>query len=169
MSSLVRSGQRLLPPSRRGLQKALSPFLPAPRFNAGTRTWGRSLPPRRFFSQHEETAEDSSTSGSSDDQSVKRQQQGFNGGPLVQFPWRHEQHLMPRLELEAIKERGDFRAKMFLKLWEKSTGVMMEIPWLHLIGNAWRQDIADPAAWAFSRGVAGLLSNIYRGKFSTPI
>ena len=82
-----------------------------------------------------------------------------------QFPWRHQQKMLPRVELEMLStKRGGWRSSLASIFWEKGTLLLMRRPFFEVIGNRWKQDLADHCAWAFTAGITELLSSTFRGK-----
>lgn len=94
--------------------------------------------------------------------------------PRAIFPWRHEVEPLPRLidrEVDggllgpgvpntAMPPFGEFLFRHFVF---QAAAAQLNIPWYErLLSSKWKQDLADGSAWAFSRAVAGVLSNTYR-------
>ena len=87
--------------------------------------------------------------------------------PQPLFPWRHEtsKNLLPRL-VKGTPEwqyHVGFRARVQDFMAKKLLGV----PWWHKwMGWDWRPERAESASYAFSQGVAGIVSNVYRIPFN---
>lgn len=89
------------------------------------------------------------------------------------FPWRHSAELLPRLDPTSpeFEEKGPLLGGDVYSshplLDELATAWMfMNVPWYHLIFfRDWQDDLAENMSWAFVQGVAGILSNVYRGRF----
>jgi hypothetical protein len=120
------------------------------------RTLHLFIPVRLLSSSDKEEAHDSAASS-------KAQERGSNKDNKVQFPWRHSQTLLPRINYENYRFNKDWKSKLFIGFWERSTGFLMEKPLSELVGRQWRQDLAEDSAWAFSFGTAALLSNTFKG------
>jgi hypothetical protein len=115
--------------------------------------------PVRFFS--------SSDKVEADDGTTSKVQEHGNKDMMGQFPWRHSPKLLPRIELENFRFNKDWKTKLSIGLWERSTGFMMEKKLSELVGRQWRQDLAEESAWAFCFGVAALLSNTFKGTWES--
>ena len=98
------------------------------------------------------------------------------------FPWRHSPELLPRLDPTRVEyeEIGDLLGGGVTKSsttmpttrrqwWdeERATAwLFLNVPLTQVaFFNDWKQDMADDMSWAFTQGVAGILSNVYQGRF----
>jgi hypothetical protein len=44
--------------------------------------------------------------------------------------------------------------------------MFMNVPWYQILFfRQWQADLAENMSWAFTQGVAGILSNVYRGRY----
>jgi hypothetical protein len=92
-------------------------------------------------------------------------------GPVVVFPWRHEEQPLPRwiqgtdeynrqghLLYSVNNDTGDSQLNMIVTAY-----MFLEIPLYQvLLFGRWKEDLTDNMSWAFTRGVAGLLSSLTR-------
>jgi hypothetical protein len=93
--------------------------------------------------------------------------------PTILFPWRHETSLLDRLTPGTLDyvTKGHLLSTTKMKpgnatLNTYATAYMfLDVPWYSLVfGSSWKSELTDSMAWAFSQGVAGLLSNLYQGE-----
>lgn len=83
----------------------------------------------------------------------------------IVFPWRSS-----AVELQRLVEQDDLsgqsnslRARFFRGAL---AGREMGLSWFQvLLWPTWQQELADDLVWAFQKGLAGLLSKTFRGKF----
>ena len=80
------------------------------------------------------------------------------------FPWRHDSAPIVRVaegnDLSGFPNtlKGRFFRRMLV-------AHEMELPWFQrLVTRSWEQDLADNFVWAFRTGLAGLLSNAFKGE-----
>mmetsp|Transcript_26880 Transcript_26880/g.55022 ORF Transcript_26880/g.55022 Transcript_26880/m.55022 type:complete len:347 (-) Transcript_26880:196-1236(-) len=75
----------------------------------------------------------------------------------ITFPWRHSPHPLERITNRDDKSglRQTRRARFVRKMLVANE---MEVPWLSKLTGSWENDMARDFAWAFQRGLAGLLS-----------
>jgi hypothetical protein len=94
--------------------------------------------------------------------------------PRILFPWRHETSLLDRLTPGTLDyvTKGHLLSTTKMKpgnstLNTYATAFMfLDVPWYTLLfGTSWKSELTDSVAWAFSQGVAGILSNLYQGEF----
>jgi|UPI000581B538 hypothetical protein len=86
--------------------------------------------------------------------------------PRPIFPWRHDDNYLPRLTPGSPEFNSDillptkgeaFMASVFLNY------SFLDTYW----GNSWRKELAEASTWAFSQGVAGIVSNVYKMPFKS--
>lgn len=94
----------------------------------------------------------------------------------VVFPWRHEDTLLPRLVEGTIDytTKGQLLTSTSMEPGDKtmnayaSAFMFLDVPFYQfLFFGSWKAELADNASWAFTRGVAGLLSNISSSEYSS--
>lgn len=83
--------------------------------------------------------------------------------PRPIFPWRHEtrENPLPRLDAETEEARYNvpllpYRGQAFV------ANMFLGMGFLRTTFTDWPGDLAESAAYAFARGVAGIISNVYR-------
>jgi len=82
----------------------------------------------------------------------------------LRFPWRHSQHMLPKVEMEAARMQGNWRGQLSMAIWERSTALLVKNDFSQvLFGRQWRQDLADNSAWAWSLALASLLAKTFKG------
>ena len=93
------------------------------------------------------------------------------------FPWIHSTEPLDRL----IPGTQDYFRKGNLlgagltssnpKMDTLATALLfLDVPWYKfLFFKQWKRDLAEDMSWAFSQGVAGILSNVYRLPFDTVV
>jgi len=106
------------------------------------------------------------------DKLLKAPYEKVNRPPL--FPWRHSPEPLPRLDPASpeFDEKGLLLGgniytshPLFDELG--TAWMFMNVPWYKLLFfRHWQADLAENMSWAFIQGVAGILSNVYRGRFS---
>ena len=91
------------------------------------------------------------------------------------FPWRHELDLMDRLH----PDRKDYYEKGSMYIDGLGTRfsnkgispfLIAFVPLKEPLSNVlffreWKRDFAESASWAFTQAVAGIISNIYNGRY----
>jgi hypothetical protein len=92
--------------------------------------------------------------------------------PGLIFPWRHSHEPLPRF----VPGTPEFKEEGMLlggnldssnpNLDAMATAkFFLGVPWYQILFHeAWKADLAENMAWAFSQGTAALLSNVYRSK-----
>lgn len=89
--------------------------------------------------------------------------------PRPIFPWRHEpvNNPLPRLTPGTSEYRE--AAPLHLTAWAQRMVAywFLNVPWHQALFHfdAWRHDLADASAYAFARGVAAIVSNVYQIPF----
>ena len=91
----------------------------------------------------------------------------------ILFPWRHQEECIPRV----IPGTPEHATKGNLLSSTKMTPgnstlnayatayMFLDVPLYELIFfNSWKAELTESISWAFCQGVAGILSNLYRGK-----
>lgn len=89
------------------------------------------------------------------------------------FPWRHSPHPLARLDPTSLEfqEKGQLLGGNVYTshplIDEIATAWMfMNVPWYQILFfRQWQADLAENMSWAFTQGVAGILSNVYRGRY----
>lgn len=88
------------------------------------------------------------------------------------FPWRHEDHLLPRLVEGTLEYTTHGQLLTSSKMNAGNTTLnalataymFLEVPlYQFLFFASWKAELADSVSWAFTQGVAGLLSNLSKG------
>jgi hypothetical protein len=90
------------------------------------------------------------------------------------FPWRHEEQPLERLmpgtrdyQDKGLLLGGGLVSSMPALDAYATAFFFLDVSWKKLIFiDAWKADLADSLSWAFAQGVAGILSNAYRGESS---
>ena len=92
-----------------------------------------------------------------------------NNNNDIIFPWRHKEHLLSRVAREMHRTNNDYKMRLGLFLCETGTSLLMGYPLFDLLlgRRKWRHELAENSAWVFLYGLSSLLSNIYKGKYST--
>ena len=83
------------------------------------------------------------------------------------FPWRHEtaEHPLPRL-VPGTPE-SQYHENVPSEIEDGIASLTLNVPlWHRLMGRDWRPVFAESASYAFSKGVAGIVSNVYRIPFN---
>eukprot|EP00934_Nitzschia_sp_Nitz4_P005467 Nitzschia sp. Nitz4//scaffold183_size43938//3886//6747//NITZ4_007264-RA/size43938-processed-gene-0.12-mRNA-1//-1//CDS//3329539596//5457//frame0 len=129
----------------------------------------------RTASNHNSTASPNSLTTSDNDsnlqaatQSVHASDDSTETSDRVVFPWRHEEDLLPRL----VEGTVDYELKGELLTTSTrqpgnrtmntlaSAFMFLEVPlYQFLFFSSWKADLAESMSWAFTQGVAALLSN----------
>jgi hypothetical protein len=90
------------------------------------------------------------------------------------FPWRHEEYPLPRLVPGTLDY--DTKSHYLLSTTSMTPGnptmnalatafMFLDVPFYQfLFFGSWKHDLADSMSWAFTQGVAGLLSNLSLGE-----
>eukprot|EP00934_Nitzschia_sp_Nitz4_P005750 Nitzschia sp. Nitz4//scaffold183_size43938//7266//8359//NITZ4_007265-RA/size43938-augustus-gene-0.69-mRNA-1//1//CDS//3329539599//5740//frame0 len=107
-------------------------------------------------------------SGAGMDALTKANIQRVAGGPLL-FPWRHSPRPLPRLDPDSdeFAQVGQLLGGNVYSSNQTSDAVLaayifMDTPWYRMLNfSSWKQELADNMSWAFTQGVAGILSNVY--------
>ena len=87
--------------------------------------------------------------------------------PRALFPWRHEtaEHPLPRL-VPGTPE-SQYHEILPPPIQSFIAYFFLNVPlWHVLVGLDWRSDWAESSSYAFSQGVAGIVSNVYRIPFN---
>ena len=92
--------------------------------------------------------------------------------PIV-FPWRHEAERVSRV-IPGTPEyvtRGPLLSSTKMTPGNSTINAyataftFLDVPWYELLFfNSWKSELTDSVSWAFCQGVAGILSNLYRGE-----
>lgn len=86
--------------------------------------------------------------------------------PLTLFPWRHKDELPQRL----MERKKNFRDEWLSYDWYTyyvstvTAKMYLDVPLFSAIGNSWRKELAESCAWAFSRAINEIISDVYCGK-----
>lgn len=112
-----------------------------------------------------------STAGISDKVLKAPFQKVSNGKPPL-FPWRHSAEKLPRLDRhsEEFARKGQLLGKHVYSDHPLVDGlaaawIFLNVPWYKmLVYRDWQYETAENMSWAFSQGVSGILSNVYKGK-----
>jgi hypothetical protein len=84
------------------------------------------------------------------------------------FPWRHEtsDNLLPRLKFGTPEYLADVRLPNDIQ--GMLAVLFLRVPfWKVFFGITWRDELAESCAFAFARGTAGIISNVYKLPFYT--
>ncbi len=86
--------------------------------------------------------------------------------PRPLFPWRHEVDPLPSVAFSPFRRRDGTRTFLDLAVENIITNIVafggLQIPWYKVLGNTWRNDLANSAAFAFSQSVTAVLNSAYR-------
>ena len=96
---------------------------------------------------------------------------GGNGQAL--FPWRSSDQLLERLVpgSEEFEEKGYllggnvFSSNPMFDAYATAFFFLRVPLYQMLFFSHWQQDLAENVSWAFSQGVAGILSNVYQSTY----
>ena len=106
--------------------------------------------------------------------------------PPPLFPWRHSPELLPRLDPTRVEyeEQGQLLGGGVTKSttmngggsrqwWDEEMAtawLFLNVPLVQLaFFSDWKQEMATDMSWAFTQGVAGILSNVYQGRFHSHV
>jgi hypothetical protein len=87
------------------------------------------------------------------------------------FPWRHSPEVLPRLDPSTrdYDEQGQLLGGGIATthpIYDEvpTAWLFMNVPWIQLLFfKDWKDEMAHHMSWAFTQGLAGILSNVYRG------
>jgi hypothetical protein len=84
--------------------------------------------------------------------------------PKALFPWRHEtaDNPLPRLTRDAPEFKYNTSAAVPRGTQSFIANMFLQIPTWQTLLVDWRAQLAESASYAFTRGVAGIISNVYR-------
>jgi hypothetical protein len=84
--------------------------------------------------------------------------------PKALFPWRHEtkDHPLPRLSPGTPESRYNTSAAVPRGTQSFIANAFLNLPTWQLVLVDWRAQLAESASYAFTRGVAGIISNVYQ-------
>ena len=92
--------------------------------------------------------------------------------PIV-FPWRHQEECISRVVPGTLEyaTKGQLLSSTKMTAGNSTLNayatafMFLDVPLYQLLFfNSWKAELADSVSWAFCQGVAGILSNIYRGE-----
>jgi len=138
--------------------------------------WSSSSPSsfyiRRFFSTEERPTNESTN----EEETISPEESSSSTPNDVIFPWRHEFAPLPRLVEGTIDHatRGHLLSSVTTQTGSPEMNMLasafmfLDVPlYQFLFFSSWRGELADSMSWAFTQGVAGLLSNLasHSGEF----